>query len=216
MLSTRYIKPLCALLLLAAVPIVFHVYLAPRVEALSRDDCANPAVLGKTTLTSAELRERDRWMRGSFGAIQWREAELKRGRVPLFLATIRSYNAKELYYRAERSLLKNRVPARHALVKIGRDDAEPSVPVRRLYYNAKTGPGGILASYLLVYEGRPVENPYWTQLLAAPRHVFSGRVPMTLYFVYSPSYEADWETIEQRHDEWLLDSWREYREFCSV
>ena len=57
MLATRYIKPLCALLLLAAVPIVFHVYLAPRVEALSLDDsCADGyEMLGRCYLEKGKL-----------------------------------------------------------------------------------------------------------------------------------------------------------------
>ena len=216
MLSQRYIKPLCALLALAALPIVVHVYLAPRVEALNHDDCANPAILGITTPTTTEEHERDRWMRGSFGAIQWRESEIRRGRVLLSLTTIRSYNAKELYYRAERSILKNRVPVRQELVDIESEDGASGLPVRRIYYKANMGPGGILASYLLIYEGRPVENPYRAQLLAAPRQIFTGRVPMPLYFVYSASYEDNWEEMEDRHAEWLRNSWQEYREFCSA
>ena len=62
--------------------------------------------------------------------------------------------------------------------------------------------------------GAPVDDPYSSQLLAAPRRLFLGRLPMTIFYVYGAGSEAQLEEIEQRELDWLLESWRSYRSIC--
>ena len=208
-LSRRYAPHMTALLLVAAIPVMVHSYADVR-----RDECADPFRLAASTRRSDGAQQRDTFMKKRFGAFQWKEGQLraKAGLPPVSWAVIRTYDAKTIYYRIATRLLGGQ-PDAEALEWV--DAAGERLPIRRLRYDPDPGSrAAVVAAYLLVYDGRPVANPYLNQLLSAPRRIFSGSLPMTVFFASSRATLERTESVEQRQGEWLLDSWQRYRSIC--
>jgi hypothetical protein len=69
-------------------------------------------------------------------------------------------------------------------------------------------------AYLLVYDSRPVSNPYLAQLLSAPLQLVRGRSPMWLFFI-SGQVEPDLkESAERAARAWLAAAWEHYGSVC--
>jgi hypothetical protein len=71
-----------------------------------------------------------------------------------------------------------------------------------------------VVAYLLVYDGKPLNNPYLEQLTAAPRQMLIGRLPMTLFLAYANVMGNEQEAALGAAREWLASSWRLYRAAC--
>ena len=206
-LSQRYVPHMIALLLLAVVPVALYSYARVR-----SDECAEPLVLvsGASVFTSPK---RTRSMQARFAAAQFREGRLpgEDGEPTLSFAVIRSYDAKRLYYRLANRML-NAAPDRVELEWL---EGDPRLPIRRASYKPDPASRMVTESaYLLVYDGEPVENPYRSQLLAAPWRLLTGNRPMTAFFVVATLPEAEAEAVRQRQADWLRGSWQRYRTIC--
>ncbi len=208
--SSRGSTALLAAFSLALVPVTLHSYLHVR-----SDDCANPQALVPAMSPGAVTPDRDAEIHRSFDVYQWREGKLAAGSgaPELSFAVIRSYDSKQLYYRGMTRLWPD--------VKAGEDTVEwleadgaklPIVSGRPAH--ARPRESQPLFKALLVYEGQPVANGWRAQLRAAPRQAFTGSRPMTLFAVRGSVPDEQREAMEKRANQWLLDSWRNYRLIC--
>ena len=205
-LSLRYLYPLSACLLLALVPVVVHSYL--QVEA---DDCRSGVLLPESTLPPDGSGKRDDWIGERFQSSHWREGSFVKDGLRFDFAVIRSYDAKRLYHLPENSLVEHTLVVQRRGTDWVPADAG-TLPVHRAYYG-DTDPV-MLVAYLLVYRSAPVANPYWLQLRSAPIELFSGRHPMTLFFIQARGSRASFPQMEDVGREWLLSSWQKYRSAC--
>lgn len=207
-LSLRYLYPLSACLLVALVPVVVHSYLQ-----LEINDCQDArAFIPAPPLTSDAAKRRDSWMRERFQSSQWHEESFVKDGLRFDVSIIRSYDAKRLYHFPENSLVEHTLFVEGRRVDWAPGDSSP-LPIHRAYYN-NTNPA-VMVAYLLVYRSSPVASPYWAQLRAAPVELFSGRDPMTLFFIKArgtPGRLPEMETIGR---EWLRSAWANYRSVCT-
>ncbi len=207
-LSTRYVPHMAVMILVAMVPIVVHSYLD-----LRSDECADPVRLAASS-SWRHQKERDAFMRRRLRAHQWKEGKLptQPGEPAIRYTIVRSYDAKRLYYRIERRLL-GAEPDVQEIVEV--EAGSEQLPIRTLRFHPKPGSAGAtVPAYLLVYDGRPVGNPYVNQLLAAPLRMLTGRLPMTAFFAASDVHMREMDAVQKRQIEWLVESWHRYREIC--
>ena len=207
-LSLRYFVPLSACLLLALIPVVVHSYIQVEI-----DDCKAPwAFVPQSEQASDSGGGRDAWMREFFHSSQWHEGSFSRDGLHFDFSIIRSYDAKRLYHRPETSLVEHAIVQSRGIEWV-RADSGGALPIHRAYYG-DTEPA-ILVAYLLVYRSSPVASPYWPQLRAAPVQLFSGRRPMTLFFIQARGSPGRLQEMEKVGREWLLSSWEKYRSACT-
>ena len=208
-LSTRYTPHLAIVMLLAAVPVVLHSY--ARVE---NDECAAPARLVRRSIVRPPSTERIAFVEATFGTSQFREGRLpaEDGLPAMSWVVVRTHDAKNLYYRvAHRVLGREPDRVRVESVQVG----NVALPIRQVEYTPELGsPLDTRASYLLVYDGKPVANPYLNQLLAAPLRVFTGSRPMTVFFISGRTTRDQVAALQEQQTRWLTDSWHEYRAIC--
>ena len=207
-ISHRYALQLALLCALAAVPVAVH-----SSTSLRGDDCANAAALVPMEGTIAP--DRAKLMEQQYQASQWREGVLPAtsDAPELRFAVIRSYEPRLLYYRGSRRLWQEVAPGGDTIEWLDSDDGRLPIVRSKLAGDRPEEPRAVIAS-LLVYEGEPVEQGWRAQLRAAPRQVFTGGRPMTLFVVRSNVGAHDREAAEKRAREFLLDSWRTYRALC--
>lgn len=206
-LSRRYAPHMAGLIILAMIPVTVHSYLDVR-----EDDCADPLRLAPAAHRGGPGEKRDTYLRKRFRAFQWREGSV-RGSPPFKYGIIRSYDAPRIYYKLGFNYL-HAEPDEAWLenVQVGK----VRIPVHRLRYDPVPGSSAAtVAAYMLIYDGEAVENAYWNQLLAAPRRLLTGRLPMTAYFIHGVVPVSQIETAEARQAEWLQSSWQSYRAICS-
>lgn len=202
MVSRRYVAALTGLAALALIPVAIHSYAGVR-----REDCAHPERLFAGGLPATARRaqaieqrlDAERWIEGRAAASD--------GGSTLAYVIARSYDPKRLYYRPERVLLRHE-PA-GAELEWAEHDGE-RVPIHRLRYDVP----GLTAAYLLVYGGRPVDDPYGEQLRSAPAQLLTGPWPMTLFFVSERGAPSRLEAARRRTRDWLLEGWRRYQSAC--
>jgi hypothetical protein len=205
-LSLRYVVPLSACLLLALIPVVMHSYIQVEI-----DDCKSPwAFLPESAQAFDSGGNRDAWMRQFFHSSQWQEGSFFKDGLRFDFSIIRSYDAKLLYHRPETSLVEHAVVERRGIEWV--QTASGVLPVHRAFYG-NTDPA-ILASYFLVYHSSPVASPYLAQLQAAPVELFSGRRPMTLFFVQAQGAPGSLGEIEKGERVWLISTWEKHRSAC--
>jgi hypothetical protein len=125
-----------------------------------------------------------------------------------------SFDPKAVYHWPESRVVWEVRPIERRLESVEADGM--SIPVHRAYYERDLSrPRHPLVAYLLVYESRPVRNPYLAQILSAPRQVVTGRRPMWLFIVYGRVPDAQLPETEARAHEWLAESWQRYRAACT-
>ncbi len=206
--SQRYALPLALLCALAVAPVAMH-----SSAGLRGDDCANPAALvpAEGTVDPARALQMDQ----QFKASQWREGVLAaNGESPaLHWVVVRSYEPRLLYYRGTRRLWLDVARGGDSVEWIESDDGK--LPIVRSKLEGEWGeqPRAVIAS-LLVYDGEPVAEGWRAQLAAAPRQIFTGSQPMTLFSVRGNVRPGEHEAAERRAHAFLVDSWRTYRALC--
>ena len=180
MISLRFSIPVIILLLLALVPTVLHSYM----EVTVSDGLITEAI--DRTLNSTRSiptgRNHD-WVSETFSSSDWIEREYNgpEGQVLLFVA--RSLDPKRLYHHPEIGILRG--------VDLGKSESirlvqSPDIPVSLL--RDRDGRGAV--AYVLLYDGKFVENPVIFQLKTSLALLFGPRRPMTLFFVYDREASA--------------------------
>ena len=192
---------------LALIPIAVNTLADPRI-----DDCANPSVLipRSTELDPARVQAVVR----VFESFAWREGTLPASadHPELHYSILRSWDPKKLYYRPDYGMIRKLTPTGRELEWIEADGE--SLPIHVPLYPGRN-PRVHVGAYVLIYAGKLVAHPIPSQLLAAPRQMFLGRYPMTLYFVWAFTPRAQREATEAQLRQWLAESWREYQQICS-
>lgn len=208
-LARRWAPHFCALLAVSLIPVVLHAYVG--IEA---EDCEKASGIAPHWAPSDPPSGPERYIEKRMKPSHWREGTLRGEHGSILHYTIaRGFDAKHIYYRPEYKLVRHERPVAHEVRWIDADGEK--LPVHRPIYEARRGnrPVGF-AAYLVLYGGRPVENPYRTQLRAAPLQILTGRVPATLFFVAGHVPESELPAAEERAYEWLRTSWQNYQVIC--
>jgi len=212
--STRYVPHIVALIILAAIPTLLH-----SLGRFDVDDCAAPeALLAPPGPDGASLLSaRDRQHFDTFwGAGNWTAGALPGAdRAPrLSYVIARSYDPKAVYHWPEARVISDVRPVARGLEEL--DTQGVRIPVHRAYYEPEaTASGSFLAAYLLVYNSRPVSNPYLAQILSGPQQVVMGRHPMWLFIVYGKADDLQRREAEERAHAWLASAWESHRSACA-
>lgn len=212
-LSTRYVPHIVALVVIATIPTLLH-----SLGRFDVDDCAAPELLlappardRAPFLTTGERRRFDSF----WGAGNWSAGTLPAaasgGRLSYLIA--RSFDPKAVYHWPEARVISVR-PGKRGLEEV--ESQGVRLPVHRAYYEPDGRSADVaLAAYLLIYDSRPVVNPYLAQILSGPRQVVTGRHPMWLFIVYGTVGEPERRDAEQRAHEWLASAWESHRAACA-
>ncbi|MBI4526625.1 MAG: hypothetical protein HY695_22725 [Deltaproteobacteria bacterium] len=178
MISAQYALPVVVLALLALVPTVLHTYIG-----MTCDDGrqAEAVATDLADMTAMPTNRRPEWGKALFDSDDWTERTYAaRGRRPITLLVVRSYDAKRLYHHPEIGAARGTSFSSKEIIRV----AElPEMPVHVL-----RGPGEAetdLALYALHYGNRFIGNPYLFQLQRSGDLLVSGRKPMTLFFVHT-------------------------------
>ena len=209
-LSDRYGLAVFVLFALALAPVTVHSYLR-----LRSDDCANPQALVPEMPPGSVSAEREAEIRRDLDPYQWREGRLPAtdGAPELRFTVIRSYDPKQLYYRGTRRIWRDVEPGGDTADWLETEDAKLPVVRSRIESDGRRENTAVVAA-LLVYEGKPVESGWKTQLRAAPRQALTGSRPMTLFAIRADASPEQRAAAEKRVNQWLVDSWRSYGAIC--
>lgn len=174
MMSSRYAPAVCVALVLALIPTIIHSY----VGAVASDALTTatvPLVLGEYR---GEPTKRDAdWGRRRFESHDWFERQYASTDDSVVLTVIRSYDLKALYHHPELAVAYRFASFSGSRIEALQD--HPDMPVHILT-NEDGGPIGL---YVLHYDGRFIADPIRFQIRTAGELLFTGRKPMTLFFV---------------------------------
>lgn len=207
-LSRKHSLPMLVLLALTLLPVVVHSYFGFRT-----DDCAHPdVILGGCYAASADDGRRAAWMKETLDAESWCEGTIPTDLpgVNLDVRIVRSYDPKKLYHNPELAFMRG-----YSVKSKGIDLMEAGlekIPIHRLHFDPDRG--SVFGAYLMVYNSKPVANPYTSQVLSFLPQLLSGSRPMTLYFVSGAAAPGALEPIKRAGIQWLVQSWQRYGEAC--
>ena len=174
MISGRFLPVVCALVGLTLVPTLIHSY----ADSSVRDGRSTQRI--PTSLAGYEGVSSGRnatWGKARFDSDDWMERVYRTDNDVVKLSVFRSYDAKRLYHHPE--LAVSYGPS-YVRSEVRRFPDRPDVPVHMVYTDTD---GGTVAMYVLHYDDRFVEEPIRFQVRLAGELLFSGRKPMTLFFV---------------------------------
>jgi len=183
MISHRFVPVVCLLLAAALVPTIIHSY-----SGVAHDDrrttAAIPAVLvGHDSVPSERAAT---WGKRRFDSDDWTERVYSNvAGQKLRLTVVRSYDPKSVYHHPELAVAYRTSFVGEDVIRMAE---RPEIPVHVM----KPGPGvNASAMYALHYDTRFVDNPITFQIRAAGELLFSKRRPMTLFFLFNESAQAD-------------------------
>ena len=174
MWSSRYAPAVLAALIVALVPTIIHSYVR-LVVTDGRATAAIPATL--LTYSSSPTKRPVNWGASHFDSQDWFEREYVANGDKVVLTVVRSYDLKALYHHPELAVAYHDAKFDRATTETAAD--RPDVPVHVLT-DREAGP---VALYVLLYDGRFIADPIRFQLRTAGELLFTGRKPMTLFFV---------------------------------
>lgn len=206
-LSRRYVPHLLACCVPVLIPVLVHSY-----GDFRADDCKNPAELFTKFGERGADEAHELAMRTNWNAVQWQEGAVRTldSRWRCNFAVVRSYDPKRLYHNPEIFFVKGAAPDRRAVEWLA--NGSDRLPIHRAYYEADES--AILVAYLLVYNARPVDNPYLAQLSSFPLQLLAGRRPMTIFFISGRGPRSEFDVMERLGREWLLAAWERYGAAC--
>jgi hypothetical protein len=207
--STRYAIPLSLILLPPLLISTFHLNFRSRV-----DDCALPGALYDTGRISGSQADPESLDRHSTDIIQWSEGLVPVDSpevAPLEFRIIRSHNPKPLYGYPKSYLREKIVVEWGEVQRVSSGDDE--LPIHVLY--GHTDYEITLGAYLFVYDSRPVENPYLTQLTGVFSHLLGGGHPLTLFTISGSARGPLFELTDETAKAWLVSAWEYYDSICS-
>jgi hypothetical protein len=174
MLSSRYAPAVCIALLVVLVPTIIHSY-ARIVVNDGHSTASIPATLG--SYTGTPTRRGADWGKDHFDSDDWFERQYTAAGDSVVLTVVRSYDLKALYHHPELAVAYRFANFDSFATETPAD--RPDVPVHVLTSNESRAVG----LYVLQYDGRLIADPIRFQLRTAGELLFSGRKPMTLFFV---------------------------------
>ena len=176
MISARYAPALLILALFALIPTAIHSY-----AGLVLDDghTTRTVLASLGPFSSAPSGRNETWGKRRFDSDDWFERKYTQGRDEVVLTVIRSYDLKALYHHPELAVAYHEGHTFEPAVIVRFAD-HPTIPV---YVLRATAPDPAVSMYVLHSDGRFIDNPIRFQLRTAGELLFSGRKPMTLFFV---------------------------------
>ena len=174
MLSSRYAPAVCLALLVVLVPTIIHSY-AGVVVTDGHSTASIPATL--SSYTGTPTRRGTDWGKDHFDSDDWFERQYTTAGDSVVLTVVRSYDLKALYHHPELAVAYRFANFDTHTTETPAD--RPDMPVHVLTSEESRAVG----LYVLLYDGRFVADPIRFQLRTAGELLFSGRKPMTLFFV---------------------------------
>ncbi len=175
MISSRYTLPVIVLLGLALIPTVIHSYLQAR-EDDGRTTANIPTTLAGIS-SQPYTRHSAQWVKGMFDSEDWIERIYKKkngDKIRLFVA--RSYDHKRLYHHPELGLSHGGNLSSEGVVEL---PGESKIPV----YLLRNSRGKRVVAYVLLYDGRYIQNPVKHQIGESLTLLVNPRKPMTLFYI---------------------------------
>ena len=174
MLSSRYAPAVCVALLVVLVPTIIHSY-AGIVVNDGRSTASIPGML--LSYTSLPTKRGVDWGKDHFDSDDWFERQYTGPGDSVVLTVVRSYDLKALYHHPELAVAYRFANVDRMTTETSAD--RPEIPVHVL----TSDEGRAVGLYVLQYDGRFIADPIRFQLRTAGELLFSGRKPMTLFFV---------------------------------
>ena len=174
MWSSRYAPALIVALIVSLVPTIIHSYVG-LVVTDGRTAATIPATL--LAYSSSPTKRSATWGSSHFESNDWFEREYVANGDNVVLTVVRSYDLKALYHHPELAVAYHEAKFDRASTETPAD--RPDVPVHVLT-DREAGP---VALYVLHYGDRFIADPIRFQLRTAGELLFTGRKPMTLFFV---------------------------------
>jgi hypothetical protein len=214
-LSTRATRWLVLLLTAALVPVAVGLAWPRR-----HDDCRHPdmltltlAIPGSKPTSSSGRRPAPEPPRATDdGAIvQWTEGALENpetGSTPLGFWIVRTFDPA---LASPRLVLRGSFdPESHDLRQI--ETASGLIPVH-VAIDRTRSPSRVVA-WTWAYDGRPTAEVFPALLRAAPRRLFQGAVPVTLFLVDGSASDPETGPVEATATRWISDAWSHMARYC--
>lgn len=182
MIAHRYVPIVCVLLAVALVPTLIHSY-SDNVLADGRRAAALSTVLAGYTSSPSDRNAT--WGQRRFGSDDWVERHYTRGANTVRLTVVRSYDPKSLYHHPELAITYGEQFAGEEITHL---PSRPEMPIHTLVPAEQEE---AVASYVLHYGNRFVDNPILFQIQTAGELLVSRRQPMTIFFAIANSGDRD-------------------------
>jgi hypothetical protein len=175
MISSRYALPVILLLILALLPTIIHSYLGSEYDD-GKTVQSIPKALADFS-SQPYMRHKDPWVKSLFDSEDWIERIYKNSKgekVRLFVA--RSYDYKRLYHHPELALSHGVNLREEGITNLPGD---PEIPTHVLRNSSGRG----FVAYVLLHEGKFIQNPVSHQIKETFTQLFRSRKAMTLFYV---------------------------------
>jgi len=174
MTSARYALPVALVLMLALIPTAIHSYLG-----LKADDGLSVKNIKSVldNFNSIPTSRQSGWGKETFGSEDWVERTYidEQGK-SLRLFVGRSYDHKRLYHHPELALSYAKDLRSAGQIRL---PGQPEIPVNVL--RNETRPN--MAAFVLLYDGKFIDNPITHQIGDSLKQLVSARKPMTLFYI---------------------------------
>jgi hypothetical protein len=187
MTSARYALPVALVLMLALIPTVIHSYLGLKTDdGLSVKNIKSE--LGN--FNSAPTNRQPGWGEETFGSEDWIERAYtdEQGK-SLRLFVGRSYDHKRLYHHPELALSYAKDLRSKGKIRL---PGQPEIPVNLLRNDMRPN----MAAFVLLYDGKFIDNPISHQIRDSLKQLISARKPMTLFYVVDDNAPKSIEFIQ--------------------
>ena len=187
MISTRYAVLVSLVLMLALIPTVIHGYLGMKTDDGLSVTNINPVLANFTSTPTSRLPG---WGEHTFGCTDWIERTYtdEQGK-SLRLFVGRSYDHKRLYHHPELALSYAKDLRSTGQIRL---PGQPEIPVNLLRNESRPN----MAAFVLLYDGKFIDNPITHQVRDALKQLVSARKPMTLFYLVDDN-EAKATTFNQ-------------------
>lgn len=184
MTSTRYALPVALILMLATIPTVIHSYLGLKADDGISVKNIKPVLDNFTSEPSGRLPG---WGEETFGSQDWFERIYtdEHGKsIRLFVG--RSYDHKRIYHHPDLALSYAKDLRSQGQVRL---PGPPEIPVNLL--KNETRP--LMAAFVLLYDGKFIDNPISLQIQDSIHSLITPRKPMTLFYIADDNAPSDSE-----------------------
>jgi hypothetical protein len=182
MTSSRYAFPLAFVLMLASIPTAIHSYMD-----LKTDDGLSVKNIKSVldNFNSTPTNRQPGWGEQTFGSEDWLERDYtdEHGK-SLRLFVGRSYDHKRLYHHPELALSYAKDLRSEGQIHL---PGQPGIPVNLLRNNIRPN----MAAFVLLYDGKFIDNPISYQIQDSLKQLISARKPMTLFYIADDSAPKD-------------------------
>lgn len=203
--SARHVPWLLVLMVVMLLPIARTGFGVQRT-----DDCADPAALRDLTGLPVTKSFEERFEMYDDDVPQWTVATLDvadRG-VELKGVLARSFDGIDLYTRPPKVVLGTFEAGQQAIEEIEVDGV--ALTIQTIYDRNR------MASYLFVYDGRPVRHPAWAQVQNAWEQLWGGTRPLSLLAAGGPMGPGRRQLATAKAREWLVAGYRHHRDACAA